>query len=476
MAEEYLSQINKSEGILNALITKLDKKEVFSQIDRLYEKTGLKREKRVPPEVFKKYSLFGVFVIHKDMFLTKGIRTTAASRVLENYIPPYSATVVKKLANAGAIVLAKANQDAWAHGSSGENSDFGPTQNPWKLGYVPGGSSSGSAAALAAGYSTFTTGTDTGGSIRQPASFCGLVGLKPTYGRVSRYGIVAMASSLDSIGHFSYTSLESAFILQITAGKDPYDATTWPEPPVDYLEFVKKSTNSHKVRDMTIGILRQSFDSKVDSSIKQAMEKVAEKFKSYGAKIELVDFPELDYALALYYIIQPAEVASNLARYDGIRYGNPRQYFGSEAKRRIMLGNYILSDVVEGKIEATSYYKAAEGKAILAQKFKQLFEKYDALLLPTSPTLPFRIGEKTQDPLAMYLSDLFTVPVNIAGLPALNVPVSVTEDNFPVGIQIIAPWYKEEILFYLGSLIEMPWEQLKSYLQANMLKIEHAQI
>lgn len=450
----YYSQIERFENTYNALITIVEKEKVFQTAKKLqkeYEK--LLKSGFSADQIYKKYPLLGVPVIHKDMFLTKGIRTTAASRVLDDFIPPFSATVVRRLEEAGAYVIAKANQDAWAHGSSGENSDYGPTRNPWNKEYVPGGSSSGSAVATLLLYAPIVTGTDTGGSIRQPASFCGVVGLKPTYGRVSRYGIVAMASSLDSIGHFTTTVWDNAYVLSITAGKDPYDATTSSAPTMAYHLAVEEAEKSKlQLRGFKVGILKEFYDKGVDDKIKQVTLEAIKRLEKLGATLLEVSIPEVKYGLEIYYIIQPAEVASNLARYDGIRYGNDRSYFGKEAKRRIMLGNFILSDVVVGKPESTSYTQAVKAKALLVARFKQIFKEVDVLAGPVSPVLPFKLGERTDDPLKMYMADLLTVPVNIAGLPALSVNVGWIE-GFPVGLQIIGPYFGEALIYKIGALI-----------------------
>lgn len=388
--------------------------------------------------------LLGIPFSAKDMYLTKGIRTTAASKVLYNYIPQYSATVIEKLEKAGAIIVGKTNCDAWAHGSSGENSDFGPTENPFQKGYVPGGSSSGSAVSVSTNMSFFSLGTDTGGSIRLPASFCGVVGLKPTYGRVSRYGIISMASSLDSIGHFTKYVEESAYILSITAGNDPKDATTPNIKVDDYLSYLKKG-----VKNIKIGIPKEYFSKGLDKKIKEKIEKKIKQLESRGAEIKEISLPNTEYGTACYYIIQPAEVSSNLARYDGIRYGKDRKSFGDEAKRRIMLGSHVLSS---GYYDAY-YKKAMQVRTLIKKDFDEAFKKVDVIIAPVSPTLPWKIGERTQDPLAMYLSDIYTVNVNLAGIPGLSVPIGLVKD-LPVGLQILGPHFSESLLFQVGKAIE----------------------
>lgn len=389
--------------------------------------------------------LLGIPIALKDLFSTKGIRTTAASKVLDDYNPPHDATVVKKLKDAGAVIVGKANCDAWAHGSSGENSDFGPTKNPWNESYIPGGSSSGSAVSVAAGMALAATGTDTGGSIRLPASFTNTVGLKPTYGRVSRYGIIAMASSLDSIGHFTKTVEDSAFFLNITAGKDELDATTPPSEVPDYTKDLNKG-----IKGLKIGVPKEYFVEGLDKKIKEEIEKAIKFYEKEGAQITEISLPNTEYAIATYYIIQPAEVSSNLARYDGIRYGNNRETFGDEAKRRIMLGTFTLS---VGYYDAY-YKKAMRVRTLIKQDFDNAFEKVDAIIAPVSPTMPWKFGEKVNDPLKMYLSDVFAAPINLAGIPGLSVPVGFI-DGLPVGMQILGPHFSESLLFRIGQHYEI---------------------
>ena len=457
---QYLDNIEQLEPKINALITLRNKEEILKEAKEKQKILEEAIKTNGQDALFKEKPLFGIPVVVKDMFLTKGLRTTAASKVLDNFIPQYDGTVISKLKQAGVIILAKANQDAWAHGSSGENSDYGPTHNPWHYDYVPGGSSSGSAASLMAGYAPFTTGTDTGGSIRQPASLTGVVGLKPTYGRVSRFGVIAMASSLDSIGHFTLDVKDSAYILSITAGHDSLDATTYEDPVPDYLTELEKMSSLDRaewLKGKKIGILKQGFEKGVEDVVSNTVLNVAKKLEEFGATVIDVSLPEIEYGLPLYYIIQTAEVSSNLARYDGVRYGNPRTYFGAEAKRRIMLGNYILSDVVEGKQEATTYFKAAEGKALLTQKMLELFNKVDAFILPVSPTLPFKIGEKTSDPLQMYMSDLLTVSTSIVGVPGISINAGFAEKQdavLPIGMQIVSNFLDELTLFEIGLAVE----------------------
>lgn len=405
---------------------------------------------KTDPQIFNKKPLLGIPIALKDIYCTKNIKTTAGSKVLENYLPQYDATVVNRLKKAGVVIIGKTNLDAWAHGASGENSDFFPTKNPWDLTRVPGGSSSGSAAAVSADSCLMACGTDTGGSIRYPAGFCNLVGLKPTYGRVSRYGIIAMASSLDSIGHLTKIVEDSALILSVTAGKDPHDATTPNEKVPDYIKSLRslKSSKSLKesLKGLRVGIPKEYFTSGIDKEIKSAINGVVKTLEKSGCQVKEVSLPSTKYALAVYYIIQPAEVSSNLARYDGIRYGFKRSHFGDEAKRRIMLGTYTLS---AGYYDAY-YLKAMKVRSLIADDFNKVFKDVDLLITPVSPTPPFKLGEKVNDPLTMYLCDIFMSSASLAGVPVLAVPCGFTKTNLPIGMQIIAPQFKEDLLFKVG--------------------------
>ncbi len=392
--------------------------------------------------------LLGIPVALKDLYSTKGIKTTAGSNVLKDYVPSYDATVVGKLKDAGAVIIGKTNLDAWAHGGSGEHSDFGSTKNPWNTDYVPGGSSSGSASAITADMCIAATGTDTGGSIRQPASFCNVVGLKPTYGRVSRNGIIAMASSLDSIGHFTKTVQDSALFLCVTAGNDPLDGTTPKQPVPDYTKKIKKG-----VKGMKIGIPKEYFTDGLDKNVEILSQNAINELKKLGAEIVEISLPNTKYANACYYIIQPSEVSSNLARYDGIRYGAIRENFGEEAKRRIMLGTYTLS---AGYYDAY-YKKATQVRTLIKQDFEKALENVDAIITPVSPTPPWKLGEKVNDPLKMYLSDIFTITANLAGIPGLSVPIGFA-NGLPVGMQILGPQFSEETLFQIGHAYEQTTE------------------
>lgn len=396
--------------------------------------------------------LLGVPIALKDMYMTKGLTTTAASNVLKDYIPQYDASVIKKLKDAGVVILGKLNHDAWAHGGSGENSDFDPTKNPWNTEYVPGGSSSGSAAAVAADMTIAASGTDTGGSIRQPASFTNTVGLKPTYGLVSRYGIIAMASSLDTIGHFTKTVEDSAIYLNVTAGNDPMDATTTKNKVPNYLEDLSKG-----VAGLKLGVPKEYFASGLDSNIKKNIGIALKKFEELGAEIVEISLPHTEYALACYYIIVPSEISSNLARYDGIRYGNDRSHFGDEAIRRIILGTFTLSS---GYYDAY-YKKAMQVRTLIKRDFEQAFEKVDAIISPVSPTPPWKLGEKVNDPLKMYLSDVYTVIANLASIPGLAVPSGFI-GNLPTGFQILGPQFSEQLLFRIGHSYEQETKYYES--------------
>lgn len=433
LVADYLDRAKELNKTLNSFLTFSEEK----AIDQAKRIDNLRRNNQ------KLNPLAGIPFAAKDIFSTKGIKTTAGSKVLEKYIPVYDATVISKLYEAGACLIGKTNQDAWAHGSSGENSDFKPAKNPYDFERVPGGSSSGSAVATAADQIMFATGTDTGGSIRLPASFCNVVGIKPTYGRVSRYGIIAMASSLDSIGHFTKTVYDNALVLNATAGIDELDATTSPEKTDGYAEDIEKSLNGIK-----IGLPKEYFEG-LDQKIKQSILKGLKILKGHGAEIVDISLPHTKYGVATYYIIQPSEVSSNLARYDGIRFGNDRSAFGAEAKRRIILGTYTLSS---GYYDAY-YLKAMKVRRLIREDFINAFKKVDVIIAPTSASLPFKFGEKTKDPLTMYLSDIYTTNINLAGVPSLNVPCGFI-NNLPVGMQIIGPDFCEKLLYRVGHAYE----------------------
>ena len=404
--------------------------------------------------------LTGIPAAMKDVLCTAGIRTTCSSRMLENFVPPYDATVVKKLKDAGMVMLGKTNMDEFAMGSSTENSAFFATHNPWDPSRVPGGSSGGSAASVAAGEAVYALGSDTGGSIRQPAGFCSIVGIKPTYGRISRFGLVAFASSLDQIGPMTQDVTDAAIVMNAIAGHDARDATSVNCPVPDYIKSL-----TGDIKGLRLGVPKEYFVEGMPSEINQVMRTAIAKLEELGAIVDWsVSLPSTPYALAVYYIIAPSEASANLARYDGAKYGfsyaqtdnmwevmeKTRQFgFGPEVKRRIMLGTYALSS---GYYDAY-YLKAQKVRTLIIREFEQAFEKYDALITPTSPTVPFKIGEKTSDPLQMYLSDVCTLPINIAGVPAASIPAGFA-GGLPVGLQIIAKPFAEETILRIAYAYE----------------------
>jgi len=403
--------------------------------------------------------LEGVPIALKDVLCTRGIRTTCGSRILEQFVPPYDATVVRRLREAGTVLLGKLNMDEFAMGSSTENSAFFTTRNPWDLGRVPGGSSGGSAAAVAADLAAATFGTDTGGSIRQPAAFCGNVGLKPTYGRVSRYGLIAFSSSLDQVGPFTKTVADAALVLRVIAGADPMDSTAAAVPVPDY-----RAALAGGVAGLRIGIPREYFIDGMDPEVERAVRAAVDVLRGLGAKTEEVSLPHTEYGLAAYYLIGPAEASSNLARYDGVKYGlrlpgardivemesrTRAAGFGKEVKRRIMLGTYALS---------AGYYDAYYGQALrvrtlVARDFQQAFQTVDAIVAPTTPGVAFKIGEK-EDPLQMYLNDVFTIPTSLAGLPGVSLPAGFTLAGLPIGLQVIGKAYDEATVLRVAHAYE----------------------
>lgn len=438
LTKACLEQIKKYNPNLNAFITVCEK-EALRQAQGADALINQGAEK----------PLLGIPFSMKDIYSTKGIRTTAGSKVLENYIPVYSAAVYQKLIDAGGILLGKTNCDAWGHGSSTENSDFNVTKNPWNIEFVAGGSSGGSATALSADMTIFEIGEDTGGSIRMPSSFCSTVGIKVTYGRVSRYGAIAYASSLDSVGPMTKNVYDNAYLLKIIAGKDPLDATSSPKSVPDYLKALDEN-----YKGLRIGRVREFFGKGLDAQVKDAIEKVFKYYEESGAEIVDISIPSIEYGIATYYIIAPSETSSNLARYDGIRFGNKRETFGDEAKRRIMIGTYALS---AGYYDAY-YKKAMQARTLIRQAFEKAFEKCDALISPVSPTPPFKIGEKVSDPLQMYLVDIYNVLINLAGIPALSVPCGFSKEGLPIGMQIIGPQFSEGLLLKVGHQYEQTTE------------------
>jgi len=407
--------------------------------------------------------LAGIPIAVKDNMCTNGVPTTCASRILENFVPPYDATVVSKLQAAGAVIVGKANMDEFAMGSSTETSAYQVTANPWDLERVPGGSSGGSASAVAAGECVVSLGSDTGGSIRQPASFCGLVGLKPTYGLVSRYGLVAYASSLDQIGPFGRTVEDTAILLGAIAGYDQRDSTSLNVEIPDYAQALRP--NLRPKGQIRIGVIKETFGVGLEPAVKECVTKAIEQFQKLGAEIQVVSCPRFRYGLPTYYIIAPSEASANLARYDGVKYGfraadsdnlldmyakTRSQGFGSEVKRRIAIGTYVLS---AGYYDAY-YLKAQKVRTLIKEDFEKAFAQVDVLVCPTAPTTAFKAGEKFNDPLSMYLSDLMTIPVNLAGLPALSLPCGFDDKGLPVGIQLIGNVLQESRLFQVAHAYE----------------------
>lgn len=407
--------------------------------------------------------LAGIPIGIKDNMCTQGIPTTCASRILENFVPPYESTVTQKLKAAGAVMVGKTNLDEFAMGSSTENSAYHLTANPWDLERVPGGSSGGSAAAVAAGECTVSLGSDTGGSIRQPASFCGVVGMKPTYGLVSRYGLVAFASSLDQIGPLARSVEDAAILLNAIAGYDPNDSTSLKVEIPDYVKLLQPDLKPRgRIR---IGIIKETFGEGLDPGVEQAVTKAIDQLQSLGAEIHVISCPRFRYGLPTYYIIAPSEASANLARYDGVKYGirtpdaenllsmytkTRAAGFGAEVKRRIMVGTYTLS---AGYYDAY-YLKAQKVRTLIKQDFEAAFDRVDVLVCPTAPTTAFKAGEKTEDPLSMYLGDLMTIPVNLAGLPGMSVPCGFDENGLPIGMQLIGKVLREDQLFQVAYAYE----------------------
>ena len=413
--------------------------------------------------------LKGLPVTIKDNICTTGLATECCSKILQGFIPPYDATVINKLkAAGGSIFPLKANMDEFAFGSSTENSCFGPTRNPWDLDCVPGGSSGGSAAAVASDEAIWALGSDTGGSIRQPASFCGVVGLKPTYGRVSRFGLIAFASSLDQIGPITKDVQDAAILTGLISGYDSADSTSVKQ---DVLDYTKSLTGD--IKGLKIGIPKEYFIAGLDAEVKTIIQEAINKFKDLGALINPVSLPHTEYAVPVYYIIATAEASSNLARFDGVQYGyrassdnlmqmyklTRAQGFGREAKRRIILGTFVLS---HGYYDAY-YLRALKVRTLIKQDFDKVFGEFDCIIAPTSPSSAFKIGERTKDPLKMYLSDIYTISVNLAGIPAISIPCGFTKKGLPVGLQIMAKPFNEEMLFRAAHTFEQntDWHKLK---------------
>jgi len=440
--QDIFNHIDKVDNLIKAFLV-INQEDALRQAKEIDAK--VKNGEALPP-------LAGLPVAIKDIIATQGTETTCGSKILKGFVPPYDATVISRLRAAGAIIIGKTNMDEFAMGSSTENSAFGPTHNPWDLKRVPGGSSGGSAAAVAADETIAALGTDTGGSIRQPASLCGMVGLKPTYGRISRYGLVAYASSLDQIGTITKDVTDSALIMKVISGHDNMDSTSVNLEVPDYLKSCQEG-----IKDLKIGVPKEYFIEGIDLEVKNALEKALKIFEKLGARIEEVSLPHTEYSLPTYYLIATAEASSNLARYDGVQYGyraedckdltsmyqkTRSEGFGSEVRRRIMLGTYALSS---GYYDAY-YLKAQKVRTLIKEDFDKAFSKYDILITPTSPTPAFRLNEKVSDPLTMYLSDIYTIPINLAGIPAISLNCGYSKSNLPIGLQIIGKHFSEETI------------------------------
>ncbi len=459
LISSFIKKIDKENEELNAFLL-VNKEEALKQAEELDEKIQ---------NGHKPGPLEGIPLAVKTNINTIGLETNCASKILEGFVPPFDATAIKRLKDAGVIIIGKTNMDEFAMGSSNEHSAFGPVKNPWDKSRTPGGSSGGSLAAVAAGMSPVSLGSDTAGSVRQPAAFCGVTGLKPTYGRISRYGLIAFASSLDQIGPAARSAEDVAHLLKIMAGNDKYDSTSSAEKVSDYPAMLNESIKGKK-----IGIPGECFSEGLDDEIKKAVEKVIEFYKDSGCEITEVSLPHMEYAIACYYILAPAEASSNLARYDGIRYGfrvnealpmrelysvTRGQGFGEEVKRRIMLGTYVLS---AGYYDA--YYKKAQKVRTLIQKdFEKVFSDVDFLVTPTTPSTAFKIGEKMDDPLDMYLSDIYTATANLSGIPAISVPCGFDSKGLPIGFQLLGRWFEEGNLLNMAHTYQKATDHHKKY-------------
>jgi aspartyl-tRNA(Asn)/glutamyl-tRNA(Gln) amidotransferase subunit A len=444
LTQYFLKRIKQFDSTLNSFIT-ITEEEALQAAKKADEQRAQGKAKQ----------LTGIPIAHKDIFCTQGIKTSCGSKMLDNYISPYDATVIQHFKNACTVMLGKTNMDEFAMGSSNENSYYGPVKNPWDITTVPGGSSGGSAAAVAAYLAPAATGTDTGGSVRQPAAFCGLTGLKPTYGRVSRFGMVAYASSLDQGGILAKTAEDTALLLNVMAGFDPQDSTSIDIPVPDYT-----ATLNDSMKGIRIGIPKEFFNAELDSHIAAAIQTALKEYEKKGAILQEISLPNASLSIPAYYVIAPAECSSNLARFDGVRYGHrcnePKDIddlykrsrtegFGQEVARRILIGTYALS---AGYYDAY-YLKAQKIRALIRDDFSRAFKEIDIIAGPTSPTLAFKLGEKTTDPVSMYLSDIYTIPVNLAGLPALSLPVGFS-NQLPIGMQLIGNLFTEARLLNLA--------------------------
>ena len=450
LTKSVLKRIGKVEDKVRACVT-IAEEEALKEAENV--DNYIKTADDFPP-------LIGIPTLIKDVICTKGLRTTCSSKMLENFIPPYDAAVMEKLKAQKAVIVGKTNMDEFAMGSSNEHSAFFPTRNPWDLSRVPGGSSGGSTVAVSTDECIYALGSDTGGSIRQPAGFCSVVGLKPTYGRVSRFGLIAFASSLDQIGPITKDVTDSALVMNVIAGYDPRDSTSVPRPAPDYTQQLIPD-----IRGLRIGIPREYFVEGMQDEVRVAIQSAISKLEELGAQVDWeVSLPHTKYALAAYYILAPSEASANLARYDGVKYGfseanasnvieateKTRQLgFGPEVKRRIMLGTYALS---AGYYDAY-YLKAQKVRTLIKQEFDQAFARYDALVTPTSPTVPFKLGERLDDPMQMYLSDVCTLPINIAGIPSISIPAGFA-GNLPIGMQIMGKPFSEQTLLRIAFTYE----------------------
>ena len=459
LTDQHLSRIETAEPSLHAYL-EVTAERARSDADRIDAARSAGED--LPP-------LAGVPLAIKDNLCTKGVTTTCASRMLEGFVPPYESTVTGKLWDAGAVLLGKTNLDEFAMGGSTETSAFGPTANPWNLDHVPGGSSGGSAAAVAAGECMAALGSDTGGSIRQPASFCGVVGLKPTYGRISRYGLVAFASSLDQVGPFTSNVADAAALLQVMAGHDPRDSTSLKAPVPDYSADLGQS-----IKGLKVGLVRECFEQEgLDPQVKASVMAAAQQLQSLGAELVDVSCPRFTDGIATYYVIAPSEASANLARYDGVKYGyraedaeslavmtarSRAEAFGSEVQRRILIGTYALS---AGYVDAY-YKKAQQVRTLIRRDFDAAYQSVDVLLTPTAPTTSFRNGAHADDPLAMYLADLLTIPANLAGLPAISVPCGFDQAGLPIGVQLIGNVLEESKLLQVAHQYEQSAQVMAS--------------
>ena len=451
IVESTFDRVSKTEDRLNCYVT-------------ILQEEALKRARLLDESASKGKvhgRLFGVPVAVKDNICTKGVRTTCSSRILANFKPVYNATVIERLEREGAVIIGKTNMDEFAMGVSTETSYFGPTRNPWDLTRVPGGSSGGSAAAVAAGEATVALGSDTGGSIRCPASFCSIVGLKPTYGSVSRYGLIAYANSLEQIGPMARDVYDCALLFSVIAGHDPRDSTSVNLKPKDYTVFLRE-----EVKGVKIGVPKEFFGEGTQKVVEETVWKAVHKLEDLGAEYDTCSLPSLEYALAAYYIIAMSEASSNLARYDGLRYGYSEEFtdtdwftyiakvrrngFGPEVRRRIILGTFTLSSGYYNRY----YLKALKVRTLIRMDFEKAFKRFDVLAAPTMPTPPFKLGEKIENPLELYMCDIDTVPANLAGLPSISIPCGFTTSGLPVGLQLIAPPFREDLLFRVAYAFE----------------------